>query len=65
MYVSGRLTVKPSSLRPLTLSNEEDDDDDVGDTCGEVGDVAGEVEGEIAVLILVVRVRRRGMLAVI
>lgn len=56
-YVSGRFTVKLSSLRPLTLSNEDEEDD----TCGDVGDVAGDVEGEIAVLILVVRARRRGI----
>jgi hypothetical protein len=43
------------SLRPLILSNDE--------TCGEVGEVVGDAEGEeILVLILVVRVRRSGML---
>ena len=54
--VSGRFNVMPPSLRPLTTSNEE------VWFCGDVGDVAAEEEGEMAVLILVVRVRRRGML---
>lgn len=42
------------SLRPLTLSKD--------DICGEVGDVVGEDEGDIFVLILVVRVRRIAIL---
>lgn len=52
MYDSGRCTA-PWSLRPLIFSKDE--------TCGEVGDVLGDVEGEILVLILVVKVRRSGM----
>lgn len=60
-------------LRPLMTSKEDDDDDDddeeeedegeVVEDWGEVGDVMGEEEGEIAVLSLVVKVRRRGMLS--
>jgi hypothetical protein len=50
--VSGRCML--NSLRPSTLSKE--------DTCGEVGEVFGDDEGEIFVLILVVRVRRIAML---
>lgn len=41
---------------PLTLSNDE--------TWGDVGDVVGVVAGDIFVLILVVRVRRRAMVMV-
>lgn len=54
--VSGSGRCKLNSLRPLTLSKEE--------TCGEVGDVVGDDEGDIFVLILVVRVRRIAMLVV-
>lgn len=43
-------------MRPLTLSKEE--------TCGEVGDVVGDEEGDIFVLILVVRVRKIAILGV-
>jgi hypothetical protein len=43
-------------LCPLTLSKDE--------TWGDVGDVVGVVAGDIFVLILVVRVRRRAMLIV-
>lgn len=53
-FVSGRFTVKPSvSLRPLRTSKPDGED---------VGDVDGEEEGEIAVLIFVVRLRRIGIL---
>jgi hypothetical protein len=52
-FVSERFTVKPSpSLRPLKTSKPDGED---------VGDVDGEVEGEIAVLIFVVRLRRIGI----
>jgi hypothetical protein len=55
--VSGRFTVYPSpSLRPLRTSKPEGED---------VGEATGEGDGEIAVLILVVRLRRRGMLTVL
>lgn len=54
--VSGRFTAYPSpSLRPLRTSKPDGED---------VGDVTGDEEGEIAVLILVVRLRRRGILVV-
>lgn len=53
---SGRLKVILPSLRPLTTSNEE------AWLSGEVGEVTGDEDGEMAVLILVVRVRRRGIL---
>lgn len=51
----GRLTVILPSLRPLTTWNDE--------VSGEVGEVVGEEDGEMAVFILVVRLRRRGILA--
>jgi len=47
-----RFMTKPPSLRPLTTWKE-----------GDVGEAVGEEEGEMAVLILVVSVRRRGIVA--
>lgn len=57
MFVSGRFTVKlaPPSLRPLMTSKLEEE------VCGVVGEETGDEEGEIAVLSLVVSVRKRGM----
>jgi hypothetical protein len=48
---------KPRSLRPPTSSNPEDPCDDVA----ELGEVTGDAAGEIAVLIFVVRLRKRGI----
>jgi hypothetical protein len=55
-YDSGRCTA-PWSLRPDIFSNDET----FGEV-GDVGDVFGDDDGEIFVLIFVVRVRRSGML---
>ena len=54
------IAISQISLRPLTFSNE-DAWGDVGDCSGEV---SGEEEGDSEVLILVVRVRKMGILAV-
>lgn len=58
-FVSGRFTVKLSlSRRPLRTSKPDAADVERED----VGDVEGDEEGEMAVLILVVILRRRGIL---
>jgi hypothetical protein len=60
-FVSGRFTVKLSlSRRPLRTSKPDAADVERED----VGDVEGDEEGEMAVLILVVILRRRGILVV-